>query len=215
MAEAFRQAQSLLQDGDADGAERLLRRILATDPAQTSAASLLRQIEGDPVQLLGRESYAYVVRPGESLATIARDRLRDANLFYALARYNGIRVPRLLAAGQTIRVPGRAPAAPSPASSASPPPAAAPAPAPAPSPAPAAAAAPAPAAAPTPAPATQVPELMRAARVAVRQQDLCRGIALYDRVLAIEPGHTDARAERQKAADLAERLRRGGSRLEC
>jgi hypothetical protein len=56
---------------------------------------------------------------------------------------------------------------------------------------------------------------MRAARVAVRQQDLCRGIALYDRVLAIDPGHTDARAERQKAADLAERLRRGGSRLEC
>jgi hypothetical protein len=78
---AVRQVQGLLQDGDAEAAEALCRRILATDPAQPQALSLLRQIETDPVQIFGRESHLHVVRPGESLSSIARDRLRDANLF--------------------------------------------------------------------------------------------------------------------------------------
>jgi LysM repeat protein len=216
---AVRQAQGLLQDGEVDAAEALCRRILATDPAQPQAQSLLRQIETDPVQLLGRESHAHVVRPGESLSSIARDRLRDANLFFALARYNGIKVPRQLAAGQTIRVPGRAPAVAAPAP-------AAPAPAPAPARAPAAAApepAPAPAPAlpppppppPPPAPAVDTAALLRRARTEVARQNLCAGVRTYDEFLALEPNHAAARAERQRAADLLERLRRQGSKLEC
>jgi LysM repeat protein len=233
VAAAVRQLQGHLQDGDAAAGEALARRILATEPGQPTATSLLRQIESDPVQLLGRESHAHVVRPGESLSSIARDRLRDASLFYVLARYNGIKVPRQLAAGQTIRVPGRAPVA---APAASPPPAPAPAPAPAPTPAPAPAQAPqppapapapepppppAPAPAPTPAPApvvddkTRIPALLRQARTLVARQDLCGGVRVYDQVLSIDGGHAAARAERQRAVDLIERLRRQGSKLDC
>lgn len=225
---AVRQVQALLQDGDVEAAEALCRRILATDPTQPQALSLLRQIETDPVQIFGRESHAHVVRPGESLSSIARDRLRDANLFYALARLNGIKVPRQLAAGQTIRVPGRAPAAtpaPPPAPAPAVPAAPAPAPDPAPTPAPLAppppAPAPAPAPAPTPtpapptAPAITPAALLRRARTEVARQNLCAGIRSYDELLAIEPGHAAARAERQRAADLLERLRRQGSKLDC
>lgn len=223
---AVRQLQGLLQDGDAAAGEALARRILATEPGQPMATSLLRQIETDPVQLLGRESHAHVVRPGESLSSIARDRLRDANLFYALARYNGIKVPRQLAAGQTIRVPGRAPAANAPATAA-PPPAAAPAPAPEPPSPPPPPAAPPPAAAPAPAPApapaaapvaddkARLPALLRQARTLVARQDLCGGVRAYDQVLAIDANHAAARAERQRALDLIERLRRQGSKLDC
>lgn len=216
MPAAIRQLQGLLEEGDAVAGEALARRILATEPGHPMATSLLRQIETDPVQLLGRESHTHVVRAGESLSSIARDRLRDANLFYALARYNGIKVPRQLAAGQSIRVPGRAPAAapaanaPSPAPAA-PPPSPTPAPVPAPEPPPP----PPPAAAPAVDDKARLPALLRQARTLVARQDLCGGVRLYDQVLAIDANHAAARAERQRALDLIERLRRQGSKLDC
>jgi len=107
---ALRTVQSLLQDGDSEAAQQLLTRVLSADPANSLAANYMRQIKSDPIALLGKESHSHVVRPGESLALIARDQMGDANKFYALARYNNIKVPKLLQAGQTIRVPGRAPA---------------------------------------------------------------------------------------------------------
>jgi hypothetical protein len=57
--------------------------------------------------------------------------------------------------------------------------------------------------------------LLRRARTEVARQNLCAGIRSYDELLALEPGHAAARAERQRAADLLERLRRQGSKLEC
>jgi LysM domain len=189
--------------------------VLAVEPRHPQALNYVRQIETDPVALLGRESYPYSVRPGESLSSIARDRLRDTNLFYALARYNNIKVPRQLAAGQIIRVPGKAPA-PAPSAAA---PAAAPAPAPVAPPAPATPPpAPAPAAPAPPTAAQQqarIATLMREGRGFMARQDLCNAVRSFDKVLEIDGNHGPARSDRQKALDLAERLRRQGSKLDC
>ena len=198
----LRAAQGLLQEGDADAAHELVRRVLAVEAGNAQALSYQRQIEGDPQALLGRESYAYVVRSGESLSSIARDRLRDSNLFYALARYNNVKVPRQLAAGQTIRIPGRAPAA-----------AAAPAPAPAPAQPPTPAAAPAPAQ--PAAPAVEPPPSPSASAPDKARQDLCASVGLYDQVLELDANHPQARQERQRSLDLIERLRKQGGKLDC
>jgi hypothetical protein len=69
----------------------------------------MRQLTVDPYVLMGRESFSYTVRAGESLSRIAGHFLGDIYLFYGLARYNDIRVPRQVAGGQVIRVPGKAP----------------------------------------------------------------------------------------------------------
>jgi hypothetical protein len=100
--------RSLLDAGEAADAERELQTILQAEPQNTQALSYLRQIREDPQVLLGRESHAYRVAAGESLSSIAGRALKDSHLFFALARYNHIKVPRLVAAGQVIRVPGRA-----------------------------------------------------------------------------------------------------------
>lgn len=219
--QAVRSAIAHLQDGAEADAEAELRRVLQVDPNNRLAASLLRQITDDPVALFGRESFAYRVQPGESLSIIARNFLKDPYLFYGLARYNNIKVPRQLAGGQMIRVPGKAPAA-----TASPPPAAAPATPPSPPPAPAPVPAPAPTPAPAPAPtppaappprddAKLVAEYTRAARACAAKQDLCCAIRNWDKVLEIDPGNRTAQLERQKAVDLLERLRRMGAKVEC
>ena len=105
-------AIELLETGHEEQARSELRRALATDPNNRLAQSLLHQITADPVASLGRESFAYTVRPRDTMASIAGRFLGDAQAFYLLARYNGIRVPRQLTAGDVIRIPGR-PAAPS------------------------------------------------------------------------------------------------------
>ena len=228
--QAVRSAIAHLQDGAEAEAEAELRRVLQVEPNNRLAASLLRQITDDPVALLGRESFTHRVQPGESLSIIARTYLKDPYLFYALARYNNIKVPRQLAGGQVIRVPGKAPAAASPPPASAPTPAPAPAPAPVPAPAPAPVPAPAPPPAPVPAPAPAptppaapaprddaklVAEHTRAARACAAKQDLCCAIRNWDKVLEIDPGNRTAQLERQKALDLLERLRRMGAKVDC
>ena len=217
LADALRNVRELLQEGDATAAMVWVQRMLAADAGNALALNYQRQVESDPMVMLGRESCAYTVKAGESLSTIARDRLRDSNLFYVLARYNHIKVPKLLAAGQVIRVPGRC-AAPAP-----PPAAAAPAPAPAmsatpapPATPPATSPAPPPAAAPAASPGPErITALMREGRTLAARQDLCNAVRAYDKVLEIDPAHGSARTERQRALDLIERLRKQGSKLDC
>lgn len=206
-----------LQAGQEDAAEAELKRLLQSDPNNRLAQSLLRQIKEDPQALLGRESFAYRVQPGESLSRIAQRFLGDVHLFYALARYNNIKVPKTLAGGQNIRVPGKAPPAGS-------------NPSPAPAPAPAAAAPPPTAAPAQPAPppkAEPTPEspeaaavrvkretqakvvrLTREARAAYAKQDLDGALRSWDAVLEIEPENRNALLERQKVLDLKEKLRK-------
>lgn len=206
-------ALELLEAGKEDEAGAELQRALLLEPGHRLAASLQRQISADPQTLLGRESFAYRVQPGETLSRIAQRFLGDVHQFYILARYNDIKVPRQLAGGQTIRVPGKAPAAvTSTAAPAAPP----------------AASAPAPAAAPqrasNPADAAKaerdraeraererglvITNATRSARQAFARQDLDTAIAQWDRVLSLDPGNATAKLERQRAVELKEKLGR-------
>lgn len=202
-----------LQAGQEEQAEAELTRILQSDPNNRLALSLMRQIKDDPVASLGRESFAYRVQPGESLSRIAQRFMNDLHLFYILARYNNIKVPRNLAGGQTIRVPGKAPAAGTqPSAPAAAPVAATPPPAPvqvAPVVSPASAAANTEAAAASRA-ARQRSEAVarhsRAARAAFAKQDLDAAIKSWDAVLEVDPENRTAQLERQKVLGLKEKL---------
>jgi hypothetical protein len=215
VTKAVSSAIEMLEGGNEDQASIELQRVLQTEPGHKLAQSLLRQIKDDPVAMLGRESFSYRVQPGESLSKIAGRFLNDVHQFYVLARYNDIKVPRQLAGGQLIRVPGKAP-----------PPGPAPAPAPVPVPVPAPATAPVVTAPPRPAPAppaasdasTDAAALQaqrqreaitrhtRAARSAFAKQDLNGAIRAWDSVLELDPNNRTAQLERQKAIDLKEKL---------
>jgi hypothetical protein len=215
-------AIDFLQDGQEEQAEAELKRVLQVDPGNRLAQSLMRQIKDDPVATLGRESFQYKVLPGESLSRISQRFMNDVHLFYILARYNGIKVPRNLAGGQTIRVPGKAP---SPGAA---PAAAAPAPATPAVTVPAAVAPPAAVSPPPPPPVvietpTPAPEVdpatraarqkaddiakhTRAARAAFAKQDLDGSIRSWDAVLALDPENRTALLEKQKVVGLKEKL---------
>ncbi|MEO8626975.1 MAG: LysM peptidoglycan-binding domain-containing protein [Betaproteobacteria bacterium] len=79
------------------------------DPNNSIGVTLRKQFDVDPWTVLGKEYWSYTVLPGESLSRIAERFLGDKYLFYILARYNNIRVPRQLGAGQVIRIPGKPP----------------------------------------------------------------------------------------------------------
>jgi len=102
-------AIDLLEAGHEDQAKAELQHALALDPGNRLAQNLMRQITADPAAALGRESFAYTVRPSDTLSRIAGRFMGDIYAFYILARYNDIKVPRLVAGGQVIRIPGKAP----------------------------------------------------------------------------------------------------------
>ncbi len=102
-------ALGLLEAGREDEAKAELQRALASDPNNKLALNLMRQIGVDPQAALGADSFSYTVRANETLSMIAGRFLGDIYAFYILARYNGIAVPRQVAGGQTLRIPGKAP----------------------------------------------------------------------------------------------------------
>ncbi len=231
--------RNLLDAGEVADAERDLQTILQADPQNKEALSYVRQIREDPQVILGRESSPYRVAAGETLSSIAGRAMKDSQLFFALARYNNIKVPRQLAVGQVIRVPGR-PLAPLPSATAQSKPAEAtaaskpaetPAPATAVSPAagtagvagPAATASTTPAAGGPPAAtlprartsAQQVAEFTRTARACGHRQDPCCAVANWDKVLELEPAHSTAKLEKQKEQERIERLRKQGGNPGC
>lgn len=105
-AERVAKSVALLGGGRVVEAKVELQAALAAEPANVAARSLLTQIEQDPKTLLGEKHYAYRVRPGETLSSLAARLLDDRLMFYALARYNGIVVPEQMTAGQVLRIPG-------------------------------------------------------------------------------------------------------------
>ena len=213
-----RTAVELLEQGQEEQAAAELQRVLRQEPTHPRANSLMRQIREDPQALFGRESFSYRVQPGETLSRIAGRYLGDIYLFYGLARYNGIKVPRQLQGGQQIKIPGKAPPPGSPPPA--PPPPAPPPPAPPPpAPTPPAPPAPPPTPAPPPPPPPPDPEAeknaaiarhTRDARAAFARQDLDGAIANWDRVLALDPNNGTAKLERQRAIELKERLKKVG-----
>lgn len=182
-------AVGLLETGHEDQARVELQNALALDPANKLALNLTRQLTVDPMAELGKTSFAYTVKPSDTLSQIAGRYLGDIYAFYILARYNDIKVPRQVAGGQVIRIPGkeRRPVEPPPPPVASPPP-------------------PPPVAA-TPAPPPPPPEppagvlAMRSAEAAERSGDLDRAMAEYKRAASL-----DQPAASGKAEDVRKRL---------
>jgi len=199
-------AVDMLEAGQEDQARAEIQRALGVDNANKLANSLMRQITADPVQMLGKESWTYTVRPNDTLSRIAGRFMGDIYAFYILARYNDIKVPSRVAGGQVLRIPGKAP----------PPGSLDPAPAPrasrnAPAPAPAVAPPP-PAAAPTPAPApapVAAPEMsagekaMRNGESWERSNRLDRALDEYKRAVSLEQPGAQAKVDvvRKKLID--------------
>lgn len=94
-----------LQLGHYEEGERQLRSFLREHPDDHTAQALLRQLTADPEQMLGHASRDYVVQSGDSYSTLAARYLGDAGRFLILARYNGSTNPSLLRAGQRLRLP--------------------------------------------------------------------------------------------------------------
>lgn len=200
-------AVDMLEAGQEDQARAEIQRALAVDRDNKLANSLMRQITGDPVQMLGRESWSYTVRPNDTLSRISGRFMGDIYSFYILARYNDIKVPARVAGGQVLRIPGKAP----PPGSLDPQPSPRGRNTPAPAPQPAAATpapAPAPAAAPTPAPAPS-PELsagekaMRNGESWERSNRLDRALDEYKRAASMDQPGAQAKVEvvRKKLID--------------
>jgi len=97
----------LLQQGRTAEARVELGQALADRPNDRVATTLVRSIDTDPRVLLGADSFAYSVRAGDTLFSLARTFLKDGMNFYALARYNGLTLPSELGPGQTLLIPGR------------------------------------------------------------------------------------------------------------
>lgn len=201
-------AIELLEAGNEEQASADLQRALQVEPGHKLALQLLKQITADPLATLGRESFIYRVQAGETLSRIAQRFLGDVHQFYILARYNDIKVPRQLAGGQMIRVPGKAPAAGTLSGGAPVAPIAA---------GTSGAAKPgAAASAATTAPneagkaererTQNIARLTRAARAAFAKQDLDNAIKAWDQVLELDSNNNTAKLERQRAVDLKERL---------
>jgi hypothetical protein len=115
-AAAKAQAQKLaleavdqLQNGDEPAARASLERAAQLDPANDLARKLSDQIRADAQRELGPVYFRYTVQKDDTLSKLAQQFLGDRFRFYILAKYNDIANPSRLAAGQVIRIPGRAP----------------------------------------------------------------------------------------------------------
>jgi len=111
-------AAELLAAGKDVEARTVLQAVLAGSPRDATAQNFLRQIDTDPLKLLGEPSAdAYVVQTGDTMSGLADRFLGDSRMFYALSRYNGLAAPNALAVGRVLKLPASAKRQP-PASSA-------------------------------------------------------------------------------------------------
>lgn len=102
-------AFGLLMQGKEGAAAGKLKSILKRDPMNPTATMLSGSIKGDPNELLGPLSYPYTVRAGDTMEELAQRFLGNRMKAYQLVRYNGLKAPVALTAGQVIRIPGEPP----------------------------------------------------------------------------------------------------------
>lgn len=100
-----------LQNGQFGAAAQFLDRLREASPGSPILALLARQLDSPPEQLLPGPYRVRVVEPGDTLSEIAKQELGNPLLFVALARLNGIDVPRTVSVGHRLRVPEEIPAA--------------------------------------------------------------------------------------------------------
>ena len=101
------EAVTILQAGDMAAGRGALDQALALDPNNELARLMLKQITVDPVAELGDANFPYTIQPGDSLARLAQRFLNNRHLFLILARYNNIANANSIAAGQSIKIPGK------------------------------------------------------------------------------------------------------------
>ena len=99
-------ALELLQSGEESAALAVLEQLDAERPGSV-AARIRRQIESPVEELIPGPYETITIEAGETLSEIALRVLDDPLMFYALARLNRIEEPRLVSAGESIRVPRR------------------------------------------------------------------------------------------------------------
>lgn len=103
---------SQLQVGRYTEGEKSLKHYLKQHPDDRLAQNLMRQLTVDPQQALGAPSRNYTVQSGDSYSTLAARFLGDGTQFLILARYNNAANPSMLRAGQVLHVPASAKNAP-------------------------------------------------------------------------------------------------------
>ena len=202
---SFDRVIALLDQGDEAGARRQLTQIQKRSPGDITARVLAESIDKDPVELLGPKSFSYTTQPGDTMIDLAARFLGNRIKFYQLARYNGVRIPAMLAAGTMLRIPGTPPSKPAtsgrPAPRPSEPAAARPTRA-RPVPAPAAAAPAAPAANPV-----LAGQLRGAGLAALNQGKIDRAVALLRRAAALDPRNPLIARELSRAQRIANTVR--------
>lgn len=99
-------AIELINQGDVAQARTMLVAVIKRQPNDQIAADLMKQIDGDPVALLGKASFPYTARQGDTLSSLAGRFLGNPIQFYALGRYNGLSFPAAIRPGQALRIPG-------------------------------------------------------------------------------------------------------------
>jgi LysM repeat protein len=165
------EAVDLLQNGDEARARTVLENATALDPSNDLARKLLDQIKADAQKELGPTFFRYTVQKDDSLSKIAQAYMGDRFKFYILAKYNDITNPNRLAAGQVIKVPGKAP----PPAARTPPPAAA---------------------APEAAPAKVASSAMQQGMAQQKSGNLEAAYASFSEAARNEPGNKDAILQR-------------------
>lgn len=199
------QINDLLLRGETGDARKRIKAVLKRDPMNVGAQLLRDSVERDPTDLLGPQSYPYVVRSGDTITVLAQRLLGNRLKAYQLARYNGLSAPYALSAGQTLRIPGA-------------PPRVEPVRRPDPTPAPTR-----PASTPTPAPAVPKPASRKpaapaanpaAARqartgglAALNQGNVARAVALLRRAAALDPANPLIARDLARAERIAATVR--------
>lgn len=102
------QVVQALEGGDAKAARKLLKPMQKRDPGNTQFQTLKMSLDADPTNILGKKSFAYIVKRGESMTALSDRFLGDPLKFFLLVRFNGLKDSRLVP-GQIIRIPGVAP----------------------------------------------------------------------------------------------------------
>jgi len=105
-ATPIQRAITLLDAGKEAEARTELEAILRDNPANKTALIMMRQIETDPVALLGETHHSYTVKAGDTLSALAAQHLGDPLLFHALSKYNGLASAQSLDVGRVLRIPG-------------------------------------------------------------------------------------------------------------
>ncbi len=105
-ATPIQRAITLLDAGNEPEAKALLEAVLKENPSNKTALTMMRQIETDPVALLGEAHHTYTVKAGDTLSALAAQHLGDPLLFHALSKYNDLASAQSLDVGTVLKIPG-------------------------------------------------------------------------------------------------------------